>query len=182
MRHMHEWEKNAISIYNMTALRGCRLCYQSIDRIIDATAFDSPSFGYISRSMATGWRYRREREWVDEGEQSWYAEPETAAALISVTRRVRCTLRLADRIIDRWMVGVGKGKRACPASVSPPPLVPGSPFSLFLPSRIPSPPLSLFSSDPVSLTLSVSRRGSCLLPLSRFRYLLLRAPRFSLFN
>lgn len=109
---------------------------------------------------------RRGTEGMDEGKQSWYAEPETAAALISVTRRVRCTLRVADRIIDRWMVGVGKGKRARPASVPLHPVVLFLSFSflasLHHSSRYPLPILSL----------SFSRWSPCFLPLSCFRYLL----------
>lgn len=115
---------------------------------------------------------------MDEGEQSWYAGPETVAALISMTRRVRCTLRVADRIIDRWMVRVGKGKRARPAS-PPCPLVPRSPFSLSPSSRPFITPLAVllrsylsqspveapaFSLPPASVTCSSALHG--------FRYLI----------
>lgn len=143
--------------------------YQSIDKLAEVaiSRYSIPRVSKLSvaspdrlaTGVPAGW---------NEGGQSWYAGPETAAALISATRRVRCTLRVADRIIDRWMDGVGKGKRARPASVPPRPAVP---LSLFLLPRVPSPtPLAvLFRS---CLSHSLSRGSPRFLPLSRFRYLL----------
>lgn len=71
---------------------------------------------------------------------------------------------------------MGKGKRARPASARP--LSSRGSLSLFHPPRVPSPLLSLCALPILSPALSFSRCSPCLLPHSRFRYLLLRAHGF----
>lgn len=100
----------------------------------------------------------------------------------------RCTLRMPDRIIDRWMDRVGKGKRARHTErACRRPLVPrlaalfyGCSFSL--PPRVfaplPLPSLSTFSHllmPPLSPSLSVSLSFAFCLSVPP-------PPRFSLFN
>lgn len=155
--------------------------YQSIDKLAEVaiSRYSIPRVSKLSVAspdrLATGYRRDGTKE-----DKVGYAGPETAAALISATRRVRCTLRVADRIIDRWMDGVGKGKRARPASVPPRPAVP---LSLFLLPRVPSPtPLAVLFRSCLSHSLSWKPPLSPSLPLP-----LPAAPppplsRFSLFN
>lgn len=159
----------------ITALRGCRHL-RVINRSTESPMF--AVFDFASFEVSPDRRRRDTREeGMNEGGQSWYAGPETAAALISATRRVRCTLRMADRIIDRWMDGWERGKGLVQ---HPCPLVSRGSLSLFLPPGTPSLP---FRCPLPILSHSSSLVEVIALFLSPiFRYLLLRAPQFSLFN
>lgn len=136
----------------MTALRGCRHL-RVINRSTESPMFAVFDFASFEVSPDR-WRQDTREEGMTEGGRSWYVGPETAAALISATRRVRCTLRMADRIIDRWMDG-GKGEKGSFSIRAPSsPAVPFLSFSLLAPLH------SLFAVLFLSLSLLLSWKPS----------------------
>jgi len=127
-------------------------CNQSIDRMADTAVFDI-QFSEFQSSVTFSVRRRGRAGWeggINEGGQSWYAGPETAAALISATRPVHPSGSGSHyRSMDGRSRERGKGlvQRPCPlASRGPPFYLSPSSSPFIIPSRYSLPILSLFRS------------------------------------
>lgn len=138
---------------------------QSIDEIADTAVFDI-QFSEFQSSVTFSVRRRR-------GEGNKRGRTKLVRRTRNGSSPYFCDssgapFGVADRIIDRWMDGVGKGEKGSSSARVPSRLA--IPLSIFLPPRVPS-------SSPLAvpfpiLSLSVSRWSlPCSLPLSRFRYL-----------
>jgi len=112
--------------------------------------FSSPSFKVRLRFQFGDGGGRGGRGGINEGGQSWYAGPETAAALISATRPVHPSGSGSHyRSMDGRSRERGKGlvQRPCPlASRGPPFYLSPSSSPFIIPSRYSLPILSLFRS------------------------------------